>query len=676
MWHARDETLDRDVALKEVTLPAGIGAAGRSKLADRIKREARLVARLNHPGIVRVYDIVDHRGSPVIVMEFIPGESLGKRIERDGPIPAATAASMAGRLLAALRHAHAAGVVHRDLKPDNILLTENRCVLTDFGIARSLGGAVSTLTAAGTLVGTPAYLAPELLEGQEATAAADLWSLGATLFAAVEGTPPFTGDTIDELFTAVLAAPVPPAPHAGPLTALLKALLVKDPAKRGTVESATALIGTNSPQPPEHGAERAAQASVGTFAAAQPDQGRAGYGAAGNIGPANAGAAYGGAGNAGAAGNVGRGNDGAVANAGPGNAGAAGNVGVGNGGAAGNAGSRGVGGPVGGGMAEPAPAPQPVGHNALLPMAAVAVPALASAKAEAEAGVWLPFAPTNVESAPPLAPTKLEIPVPLNPTKLELPVPAPREAEASPETSAKKAKRAERAEQAQTTPAATATSAAPTAPAAPPIAPSPPAPPKPPRAPRRASVPMRVVLRLLAFYSTRLSLIAAGVLGGLYAFKPFVQLHNASSCQMTYFSVQCASRGAGQSAMIDGWNNTPLCWAPTAVLMALGLAAFAAVLTPPDRGTVLARFAMVLGLVCALDLIGRAAQWSLFLNADQSHWPATPQPGSGCYLGVAAAALAFLSGLAMRATARWGDRMATGRSARTQRSPKPSGIRT
>jgi hypothetical protein len=317
----------------------------------------------------------------------------------------------------------------------------------------------------------------------------------------------------------------------------------------------------------------------------------------------------------------------------------------------------------------------------------MAAPALASAKAEIEAGVWLPLPSTNVESAPPLAPTKLEIPVPLNPTKLELPVPAPREAEASPETSEKKAKRAkkaERVEQAQTTPAAPATLAvpatpatlaAPTAPAAPPIAPSPPAPPKPLRAPRRASVPMRVVLRLLAFYSTRLSLIAAGVLGGLYAFKPFVQLHNASSCQMTYFSVQCASRGAGQSAMIDGWNNTPLCWAPTAVLMALGLAAFAAVLTPPDRGTVLARFAMVFGLVCALDLIGRAAQWSLFLNADQSHWPATPQPGSGCYLGVAAAALAFLSGLAMRAAARWGDRMATGRSARTQRTPKSSGIR-
>jgi hypothetical protein len=110
--------------------------------------------------------------------------------------------------------------------------------------------------------------------------------------------------------------------------------------------------------------------------------------------------------------------------------------------------------------------------------------------------------------------------------------------------------------------------------------------------------------------------------------------------------------------VIDGWNNTPLCWAPAAVLMALGLAAFAAMSMPPDRSTLLAHFAITLGLAGALDLIARAAQWSLFLGGDRSHWPATPQPGSGCYVGVAAAALAFLSGIAMRAAARWGDRAA------------------
>jgi hypothetical protein len=593
VWHARDETLDRDVALKEVTLPAGIGAAGRKRLADRIKREARLVARLNHPGIVRVYDIVDHGGSPVIVMEYIPGESLGARIRRDGQIPPATAVSMAGRLLAALRHAHAADIVHRDLKPDNILLTEKRCVLTDFGIARSLGGAVSTLTAGGALVGTPAYLAPELLEGQEATAAADLWSLGATLFAAVEGTPPFTGATLEAMYTSILSDPVPPAPHAGPLTSLLQALLVKDPAKRGTIQTATALIGTSS---------------------AHPDRGGAGNGVPGN----------------------GR--------------------------------SAAAGGSPGGHPAEPGPgpAPEPVGPNPLVPIAAAAAPALESAMAGtgagAEAGAGLPLtptkveavlplAPTEVEAVLPLAPTKVEIPAPLVATKIELPLPAPPPAAAPAKATKKKAQSAP---------------AAPAEPATPRIPPNPQTPPASP--PHRARVPISLILRLLAHYSTRLCLIAAGVLGGLYAFKPFVLLHNASSCQMTYLNVQCASRGAGQSAAIDGWNNTPLCWAPAAVLMALGLAAFAAVLMPPDRGTVLARFAIVFGLACALDLIGRAAQWVLLLNGDQSHWPATPQPGSGCYIGVAAAALAFLSGVAMRAVARWGDRVAA-RSGAGPRSP-------
>jgi serine/threonine protein kinase len=541
VWHARDETLDRDVALKEFTLPAGIGAAGRSRLGDRIKREARLVARLNHPGIVRVYDIVDHGGSPVIVMEFIPGESLAARIRRDGPIPAKTAVSMAGRLLAALRHAHAAGIVHRDLKPDNILLTGNRCVLTDFGIARSLGGAVSTLTAAGTIVGTPDYLAPELLQGQEATAAADLWSLGATLFAAVEGKPPFAGATLEALFSSVLTDPVPPSPHAGPLTGLLNALLIKDPVKRATIQSATALIGASPAQQPDHAREPS--------------------------------------------------------------------------------------------------------HPA------VAAPVPAGTEIETEA--WLPPAPTEVEAVLPLAPTKVEIPAPLNPTKVELPLPAPPGTEAPAQASAAQAS----AKKAQS------------APATPKIPPSPQAPRT--TTARRVPVSMRVVLRLLAFYSTRLSLIVAGVLGGLYAFQPFALLHNASSCQMTYLNVQCASRGPGQSAVIDAWNNTPLAWAPAAVLMALGVAAFAAVLTPPNRSTTLARYAIVLGPACALDLIGRAAQWVLFLNGDQSHWPATPQPGSGCYLGVAAAALAFLSGLAIRAAARWGE-YAAGSAVRTRKSPKPA----
>ena len=263
--------------------------------------------------------------------------------------------------------------------------------------------------------------------------------------------------------------------------------------------------------------------------------------------------------------------------------------------------------------------PEPAGNDPWVPVPAMAAAAPAPANAGAEA--WLPVTSTKPETPLPLAPTKIEIPAPLNPTKIELSLPARSKATAPSKT----------LPDPQSVPVPT---------------------------PRRTPVSTKLVLRFLAYYSTRLSLIAAGILGGFYAFEPFVLLRNASSCQMAYFSVQCASHGAGQSATIDGWNNTPLCWAPAAILMALGLAAFAALLMPPDRSTVLARFAIVFGLASALDLIVRAAQWSLFLNSDKSHWPAIPQPGIGCYIGVAAATLAFLSGLAIRAAARWGEHAA------------------
>jgi hypothetical protein len=274
------------------------------------------------------------------------------------------------------------------------------------------------------------------------------------------------------------------------------------------------------------------------------------------------------------------------------------------------------------------------------------VPALASAKAEVANG--LPLAPTKVEIPAPLGATLVE-------TLIELPPPALPAVVAPAKSPAKKVK--------------VKAPPAPAAPAAPQIPPTPPSKP-------RTSIPIlrhalaliSVVLRLVAYYSTRLCLIAAGVLGGLYAFEPFAVLHDVSSCQMTYLNVQCASRTVGQSATIDAWNNTPLGWAPAAVLMALGLAAFVTVLMPPNRGTVLAHCAIVLGLASTLALIGRAAQWVLFLNGDKSHWPATPQPGSGCYIGVAAAALAFLSGVAMLAAARWSDRVAAGSGTGTRRS--------
>ena len=233
VWRAHDETLDRTVAIKEIVLPEGLPPDERLRMLERVKREARLAARLHHPGIVGVHDIIDRGGAPVIVMEFIDGPSLATWIREHGPLPWRNVVNMAVAVLDALSHAHAAGIVHRDLKPDNIVISGNRAVLTDFGIARLLDGNTA-LTAPGTVLGTPSYMAPEQIEGREVTTASDLWSLGATLYAAVEGRPPFAGQTMTEVCIAILTQPLPPPRNAGGLEPVLTALLVKDPAARAT----------------------------------------------------------------------------------------------------------------------------------------------------------------------------------------------------------------------------------------------------------------------------------------------------------------------------------------------------------------------------------------------------------------------------------------------------------
>lgn len=233
--HAGDPVLDREVALKEIALPRGLTAAERARMLERIRREAKIAAGLNHPGIVRVHDMVEHEGEPVIVMEFLDGRSLGTLIRESGPLRPDHAARIAAEVADALGHAHRAGVVHRDLKPDNIVLTKDgRTVITDFGIARSLGDG-TPLTVTGTIIGTPAFMAPEQIEGREPTAAVDLWSLGATLFAAVEGRAPFDGDSLGEICVSVVSRPAPVAHRAGPLAPLIEALLTKDPEARATV---------------------------------------------------------------------------------------------------------------------------------------------------------------------------------------------------------------------------------------------------------------------------------------------------------------------------------------------------------------------------------------------------------------------------------------------------------
>ncbi|WP_327085814.1 serine/threonine protein kinase [Nonomuraea sp. NBC_01738] len=185
VWRAHDEFLDRTVAIKEVRY-TGVGEAKRAELNARTIREARTAGRLDHPSVIVIHDVIEEDGRPWIVMHLVPSRSLAEVVRQDGPLPPARVAAIGLAVLDALRVAHAAGVLHRDVKPENVLLAhDGRVVLTDFGIASLETD--QALTATGGLVGTPAYMPPERLNGQPAGPESDLWSLGATLYAAVQG---------------------------------------------------------------------------------------------------------------------------------------------------------------------------------------------------------------------------------------------------------------------------------------------------------------------------------------------------------------------------------------------------------------------------------------------------------------------------------------------------------
>ena len=233
VWLADDELLGRRVAVKEIGTPSAATASLDQHLATM--REARAAARLDHPGVVHVFDVLWRPGTAWIVMEYVPGPSLQEVL----PLPHREAARIGLGVLAALRVAHAAGVLHRDVKPHNVLLAEDgRVVLSDFGLATVEGVDASPAT----VVGSPHYAAPERVRGEDSGAPADLWSLGATLYAAVEGRSPFARATTLRSLDAVLhEAPDPPA-RPGPLTPVIAGLLAKDPAGRLTAEQAEAQL--------------------------------------------------------------------------------------------------------------------------------------------------------------------------------------------------------------------------------------------------------------------------------------------------------------------------------------------------------------------------------------------------------------------------------------------------
>lgn len=240
VWRARDDRLQRDVAVKQIFLPPHLTDEQRREHRERTLREARSAARLAHPCVITVHDVVEHDGLPWIVMEFVQGRTLGQIVRSDGPLSPARTAEIGLCLLDALRAAHAAGILHRDVKPSNVLIGERRVVLTDFGIARIESEA--ELTQSGIVMGAPSYTAPERARGEPAVAASDLWSLGATLYYAVEGRRAFSGPNTNAIFHRILTCAPAPTRHAGPLTPVIEGLIRKDAADRMTADEAAVLL--------------------------------------------------------------------------------------------------------------------------------------------------------------------------------------------------------------------------------------------------------------------------------------------------------------------------------------------------------------------------------------------------------------------------------------------------
>ncbi|MFF3498699.1 serine/threonine-protein kinase [Streptomyces sp. NPDC003247] len=241
VWRAHDELLHRAVAVKELTAAHYVSESDRERLLARTRAEARAAARINHSAVVTVHDVLEHDGRPWIVMELVEGRSLADAIKEDGRVEPTEAARIGLWVLRALRAAHAAGVLHRDVKPGNVLLAhDGRVLLTDFGIAQIEGD--TTITRTGEVVGSVDYLAPERVRGQDPGPFCDLWALGATLYTAVEGRSAFRRTSPLSTMQAVVEEEAPEPRYAGPLEPVITALLRKDPATRPTTADAEHLL--------------------------------------------------------------------------------------------------------------------------------------------------------------------------------------------------------------------------------------------------------------------------------------------------------------------------------------------------------------------------------------------------------------------------------------------------
>ncbi|MFJ3855265.1 serine/threonine-protein kinase [Streptomyces sp. NPDC090085] len=267
VWRAQDETLGRTVAVKELRFGNGVDEDEKRRLITRTLREAKAIARIRSGGAVTVYDVVDEDGRPWIVMELIEGPSLAEFIRENGPLTPHRAAEVGLAVLDVLRAAHGQGILHRDVKPSNVLIAGNgRVVLTDFGIAQVEGD--PSVTSTGMLVGAPSYISPERARGQKPGPPADMWSLGGLLYASVEGVPPYDKGSALATLTAVMTEPVEPPKNAGPLTEVIYGLLVKDPDHRLDEGRArdllTAVLAAPepAPAPPVAAAEETRQISL------------------------------------------------------------------------------------------------------------------------------------------------------------------------------------------------------------------------------------------------------------------------------------------------------------------------------------------------------------------------------------------------------------------------------